>query len=103
MYSEYLTSVQVRNLSDIPNGFCGTTFDTSMCARFRFIGQHQNKEINAETANKMYSAIRKYVNDKNCKYNLYIDKVYFERIDWNIYNGNFFQVECFTPVTEKTA
>jgi len=74
-----------------------------MCARFRFIEQHHNKEINVETANKMYGAIKKYVNDENFKYNLYIDKVYFERIDWNKYNGNFFQVECFTPVTEKTA
>jgi AraC family transcriptional regulator len=102
-YSEYLPSVQVQNLSDVPSGFSGTTFDTSMCARFRFIGQHQNKEINVETANKMYDTIRKYVNDEKFKYNLYIDKVYFERIDWNKYNGNFFQVECFTPVTEKIA
>ena len=102
-YSEYLPSVQVQNLSDVPSGFSGTTFDTSMCARFRFIGQHRNKEINVETANKMYDTIRKYVNDEKFKYNLYIDKVYFERIDWNKYNGNFFQVECFTPVTEKIA
>ena len=102
-YSEYLPSVQVRSLSNIPHGFCGTTFNTSMCARFRYIGQHHYYDINREIANKMYNAILKYMNDENAKYSLLRDKIYFERIDAKQYDGNYCQMEWFTPVTEKTA
>jgi AraC family transcriptional regulator len=101
-YSEYLPSVQVRNLSDIPQGLSGTTFNTSMCARFRYIGQHHYYDINREIANKMYSAILKYMNDENAKYSLLRDKIYFERIDIKQYDGTYCQMEWFTPVTEKT-
>jgi AraC family transcriptional regulator len=100
-YSEYLPSVQVRDLSDIPGGLSGATFNTSMCARFRYIGQHHYYDINREIANKMYGAIRKYVNDENSRYSLSLDKVYFERIDLKQYDGNYCQMEWFTPVTEK--
>jgi len=100
-YSEYLPSVQVRNLSDIPHGLSGVAFNTSMCARFRYIGQHHYYDINREIANKMYSAILKYMNDENAKYSLLRDKIYFERIDTRQYDGNYCQMEWFTPVTEK--
>jgi len=102
-YSEYLPSVQVRNLSDVPRGLSGTTFNTSMCARFRYIGQHHYYDINREISNKMYGAIQKYMNDENAKYSLLRDKIYFERIDTRQYDGNFCQMEWFTPVTEKFA
>jgi len=100
-HSEYLPSVQVRNLSDVPNGFSGATFNTSMCARFRYIGQHHYYDINRNIANKMYSAILKYMNDENAKYSLLRDKTYFERLDAKQYDGNYCQMEWFTPVTEK--
>jgi AraC family transcriptional regulator len=100
-YSEYLPSVQVRNLSEIPHGLSGTTFNTSMCARFRYIGQHHYYDINRDIANKMYSAILKYMNDENAKYFLLRDKIYFERIDIRQYDGTYCQMEWFTPVTEK--
>jgi len=100
-YSEYLPSVQVRNLSNVPQGFSGATFKTSMCARFRYIGQHHYYDINREIANKMYSEIQKYMNDENAKYSLLRDKIYFERIDTRQYDGTYCQMEWFTPVTEK--
>jgi len=99
--SEYLTSVQVRDLSSIPQGLSGTTFNTSMCARFRYIGQHHYYDLNREIANKMYSAIWEYINDENSKYTLSLNKIYFERIDTRQYDGNYCQMEWFTPVTEK--
>jgi AraC family transcriptional regulator len=49
----------------------------------------------------MYGAILKYNNDENSKYTLLRDKIYFERIDTRQYDGNFCQMEWFTPVTEK--
>jgi AraC family transcriptional regulator len=102
-YSEYLPSVQVQDLSDVPHGLTCTTFNTSMCARFRYIGQHHYCDINREIADKMYSAIHKYMNDENAKYSLLRDKIYFERIDIKQYDGNYCQMEWFTPVIEKTA
>jgi len=99
--SEYLPSVQVRDLSNIPEGLISATFKTSMCARFRYIGRHHYYDLNKETANKMYSAIWEYNSDENAKYNLSLDKIYFERIDIRQYDGNYCQMEWFTPVTEK--
>jgi len=99
--SEYLPSVQVRDLCNIPDGLSGITFNTSMCARFRYIGQHHYYDINKDIAGKMYSAIREYVDDENSKYTLSLNKVYFERIDIKQYDGNYCQMEWFTPVTEK--
>jgi AraC family transcriptional regulator len=100
-YSEYLPSVQARNLSVIPDGLSGVTFNTSMCARFRYIGQHHYYDINREIAVKMYSAIEKYICNKNAKYSLLRDKIYFERVDRSQYDGNYCQMEWFTPVAEK--
>jgi len=101
--SEYLPSVQVRDLSNIPHGLSGVTFNTSMCARFRYIGQHHYYDLNREIANKMYSAIWEYNNDENSKYTLSLNKIYFERIDTKQYDGNYCQMEWFTPVKEKRA
>jgi len=102
-YSEYLTAVQVRDLSDIPQGLSGATFNTSMCARFRYIGQHHYYDLNREIASKMYSAIQKYINDENSKYILSLNKIYFERIDIKQHDGNYCQMEWFTPITEKSS
>jgi len=102
-YSEYLPSVQARNLFDIPHGLNGATFNTSMCVRFRYIGQHHYYDINRDIANKMYSAICKYINDENARYSLLREKIYFERVDTRQYDGNYCQMEWFTPLTEKTA
>jgi len=101
-YSEYLPSVQVRNLSDIPHGLSGVTFNTSMCARFRYIGQHHYYDINREIAERMYGAILEYNNDADSKYTLALKKVYFERIDTRQYDGIYCQMEWFTPVMKKT-
>jgi len=91
----------VRNLSDVPLGLSGVTFNTSMCARFRYIGQHHYYYINRKIANKMYNAIQKYMNDENAKYSLLRDKIYFERVDTKQYDGKYCQMEWFTPVMEK--
>jgi len=74
-----------------------------MCARFRYIGQHHYYDLNSEVAKKMYFAIWKYNNDENAKYKLSVEEVHFERIDTKQYDGNYCQMEWFTPVIEKTA
>jgi len=101
--SEYMPSVQVRDLSHIPQGLNGETFNTSLCARFRYIGQHHYYDLNRNIADKMYSAILDYNDDKDSKYTLSLNKIYFERIDTRQYDGSYCQMEWFTPVTEKSA
>ena len=104
--SGYLTSIQVENCNCTPPGFTSYTFETSLCARFRYIGQHHYYELNRTVAAAMYEAIWKFANDeyissKRSKYALLVDKVYFEKIDIRLYDGNYCQMEWFCPVVEK--
>jgi AraC family transcriptional regulator len=99
--TEYLPSVQVSSHKFIPNGLCADTFDTSLCARFRYIGQHHYYDINRVRAGEMYSAISKFANDKQTKYALADNKVFFEKIDAGLYDGEYCQMEWFAPVVEK--
>ena len=101
MYSEYMPSLQVNYLKNIPHGYDGDTFDTSQCARFRYIGQHHYLDIDRNMASAMYGAIKKYASGTESNYILSNDKVYFERIDTSQYDGTYCQMEWLTPVTEK--
>jgi len=100
-YSYYLPSVQVKTLRKIPQGYDGDTFDASLCARFRYIGQHHYYEINRNIAKGMYDAIVKFVNDEHEKYTWPCSSIYFEKIDIDTYDGSFCQMEWFTPILEK--
>jgi AraC family transcriptional regulator len=100
-FSDYLPSVQVENFKNIPQGFSKDTFEASLCAKFRYIGQHHYLEINRNVACSMYDAIRKFTNVEHSKYRLLNDKVYFERIDTSLYDGTYCQMEWFAPIEEK--
>jgi len=56
---EYLAAVQVKNIDNIPVGLIAYSFETSMCARFRYIGQHHLYDINQKVAVEVYNAIHK--------------------------------------------
>ncbi|GBU27794.1 hypothetical protein R84B8_01335 [Treponema sp. R8-4-B8] len=101
--SEYMPSVQVKNFNNIPQGFHKDTFKTSLCARFRYIGQHHYSDIDRNAVGSMYSAINvinKSSYNNMVKYELLIDKVCFEKIDTKLYDGTFCQMEWYTPVIE---
>jgi AraC family transcriptional regulator len=100
-YSEYMPSVQVKHLENIPHGYHGYTFVTSQCARFRYIGKHHYHDIDRNAATAMYDIIQKFANNKESKYMLSDDKVFFEKIDTTLYDGTYCQMEWITPVTEK--
>ena len=109
--SEYLPSVQVENLKNIPKGFCGETFDTSLCVTFRYIGQHHYMEINGDRATSMYDEIEKFFNDERagythihntCNPNNTNQRInHFERIDTSLYDGTYCLMEWFAPIREK--
>ena len=98
---EYLTSVQVKNFRNIPQGFNKDTFDTSLCARFRYIGQHHYFDINRYAAASMYNAIREFSRNNLVGYELSTDRISFEKIDTKPYDETCCQMEWFTPVSEK--
>jgi len=99
--SEYITSVQVKNFNNMPQGYRKFTFDSCLCARFRYIGQHHFYDLNRQIAVEMYNKIWKFANDKNEKYALLNNMIYFEKIDVDCYDGRYCQMEWFTPVIEK--
>jgi len=100
-YSYYLPSVQVKTLKNIPQGYDFDTFDASLCARFRYIGQHHYYDINRNIAKGMYEAIVKFVGEKEEKYTWPCSSVYFEKIDSDAYDGTFCQMEWFTPISKN--
>lgn len=99
--SEYITSVQVDNINNIPKGFKSFSFSSCLCARFSYIGQHHYYDLNKDTAAEMYNIIYKFANDEHQRYALLNDKIYFEKIDIDCYDGNYCQLEWFSPVKEK--
>jgi AraC family transcriptional regulator len=100
--AEYLASVPVKNLEDIPPGLNGDTFDTSLCARFRYIGQHHYYDLHREIMQPMYDEIYKFRTSETEKYALKNDKVYFEKLDSRHYDGTYCQMEWFAPVVERS-
>ena len=97
---EYLPSVQIKNFRNIPQGLCKDTFDTSLCARFRYIGQHHYFDIDRYVAASMYDAIKEFSHINPGGYVLSTDKICFEKIDTKL-NDTCCQMEWFTPVYEK--
>jgi len=103
---DYMPSVPVKDLKNIPQGLCGDTFESSLCARFRYIGQHHYFDLNRERMQPMYNEIYKFRTNEQEKYTLSNDKVYFEKIDLrevdiNKYDGTYCKMEWFAPVAEK--
>lgn len=104
-YFNYMPSVQVKNLDNVPEGLDQYTFDAQLCAKFRYIGNHHyfalytNYELISEIINGMHKAILN--NDEYGKYTLSYDKVFFEKINLDDNDGKYCQMEWFTPVAEK--
>jgi AraC family transcriptional regulator len=99
--ADYMPSVPVKNLKTIPQGFSGDTFESSLCTRFRYIGQHHYFDLNRERMEPMYKEIWKFYNNEQEKYALLNDTVYFEKVDSRQYDGIYCQMEVFIPVVEK--
>ena len=105
-YFDYMPSVQVENLDYKPKGFDQYTFNTSLCAKFRYIGNHHffalytNYELITEIINEMYKFVLNS-NDIHGKYIFSYDKIFFEKIILDDNDGIYCQMEWFTPVAEK--
>lgn len=97
-YSHYMPSVKVKDISHIPEGMMTDSFPTSMCARFHYIGKHHYYDINADMARGMYDAICDFAHQEGKRYEMQNQKLYFERISDEDYDGTYCQMEWFTPI-----
>jgi len=100
-YCFTMSAVQVNTPDYIPVGLDSFTFETSICARFRFIGYDKNKH-NMSVGEEMYKAIDNFMDDKNQKYFLERKRVNVDRI-YSSNEDGFYLWEWFAPVMEKAS
>jgi len=99
---EYIPSLQVKNFKNIPHDYRKYTFESCLCAKFRYIGKHHYYDISKYNGDAVLNEIRKYTSDKKSKYSLDMNRVYFEKLDIESYDGTYCMTEWFTPVIEKS-
>jgi AraC family transcriptional regulator len=99
---DYMPSIQVKNLNYIPQGYSKDTFETSLCVKFRYIGEQRNYyELNRSVMYSMYDEAIKITSNENINYTLLIEKICFEKVNICQNNGTYCQIEWFTPVKVK--
>ena len=59
--------MQVSDLSSISESYRKFTFESCLCARFRYIGKHHYYDLNRQIAEGMYKTIMNFGTDKNEK------------------------------------
>jgi AraC family transcriptional regulator len=99
-HTEYLTSVQVSAIKNIPQGLCAETFETTLCARFRFIGKLHYYTLNRNTARALYSTIWDFFGKNKSGYTLTDEMLRFEKVDTRHYDGTYCQMEWYAPIKE---
>lgn len=97
----FLPSLQVSKTDSVPENFIAYTFKTTLCARFRYIGQYYHyTDFNSSIVEALDNAIEKFSINEQINYTLSFDTAYFRKINVDQYN-TFCQIEWFAPVIEK--
>ncbi|WP_169081802.1 helix-turn-helix domain-containing protein [Paenibacillus sp. PL91] len=100
-WTNYLPSMRVKNLTDIPDGFTDDTVPTSLCVGFRYIGNHHYEEIDGIRAEALYHAIDRLAEEHKGRYELQDSEFFFEKIDTDAYDGQYCQMEWLAPIRVK--
>jgi len=101
-YSFFMPAIQVKNLEYIPEGLDHFTFETSICAKFRFVGK-DNNEKNMHVADEMYKTIDNFMDDENQKYFLERKKMNIDIFDRLDIEDGYYLWEWFAPVIKKSS
>ena len=99
-HTEYLTSIQVSEIKDVPQGLCAETFETSLCARFSYIGRLHYNDLNRNTARALYRTIWDFFGKSKSGYTLTDEMLRFEKVDTRHYDGTYCQMEWYAPIQE---
>ncbi|WP_338554102.1 helix-turn-helix domain-containing protein [Paenibacillus sp. KS-LC4] len=102
-WTSYIPSMRVNNLRHIPDGFTGDTVPASLCVGFRYIGNHHYEELDEFRAESLYKAIDRLAQEHNGKYELLDSEFFLEKIDTGAYDGQFCQMEWYTPIRVRHA
>ena len=100
-YCYFMPAIQVNSFDNIPEQFDRYTFPTSLCARFRFIGQME-ENLNMAVADTMFNAIDDFMGDEHQRYFLERKRLNIDIFDSSSSDNCFWQWEWFAPVKEKT-
>lgn len=96
-YSYYIPSIKVKREAIVPNGFIKERIESCLCMRVRYIGRHHYYEINASLMQEMYKTIGEFIQELHDEYIMPGD-IYFEQIDSELYDGEYCQLEWYTPI-----
>jgi len=99
-YFYCMPSVEVKALGNIPKGFDGYTFPSSLCARFRYINRDSDDLLMAEA---MFQTIDNFMDNKDQNYFLERKRINFDKLFSHDKDGQYHQREWFAPVVKKTA
>lgn len=87
-----------KKLNYIPDGYKGYTYNTTLCAKFRYVGKHHYDDISYLAAMKMYETVHRFF-DKQDRYTTDYEN-FFERIDKNDYDGEYCVMEWYIHIKD---
>lgn len=97
-WTYYLTSLMVKDLNHIPHGYKGYTYNTSLCAKFRYMGKHHYNDISYSVAIKMYDTVHRFFEGQD-RYTTDYEN-FFEKINKNDYDGKYCVMEWYIPIND---
>lgn len=97
-YINYIPSVQVSDLSEIPEGMCGINIPAHKYVVFRFVGFFHPDEIRGRQIGRILVHLyRKWIINSGFKS---ADKFRFEYVDTGLSNDNYCELDIYQPIKE---
>ena len=97
-YINYIPSVQVSHLSDIPEGMTGISIPAHKYVVFRFVGFFHPDEIKGRRVGRLLVHLyRKWITNSGFKS---ADKFRFEYVDTGVSNDNYCELDIYQPIRE---
>lgn len=98
-YIYYMPSIQVSDLSVIPEGMSGIAIPAHKYVVFRFVGFfHPDKIKGRQVGRLLVHLYRKWIINSGFKS---ADQIRFEYIDTSLSNDNYCELDIYQPITEK--
>jgi AraC family transcriptional regulator len=97
-YINYMPSVQVSDLKEIPEGMTGITIPAHKYVVFRFVGFFHPDEIKGRQVGRLLVHMyRKWITNSGFKS---ADQFRFEYVDTSLSNENYCELDIYQPIRE---